>query len=121
MRSSYFTLGWRGVCIAVEEAKENGMAKQNPEGKAPEGLLERSADRIGEALGTAVRKMEDLGGRAAEVASDLRGRAETVGQKARKAVRRTTRRIKASGRRTRKTTTAGRSRKSTKRTATKKR
>jgi hypothetical protein len=121
MRSSYFTLGWRGVCIPGDVAKENGMVKQNPEGNASEGLLERSADRIGEALGTAVRKMEDLGGRAAEAASDLRGRAETVGRKARKAVRRTTRRIKASGRRTRKAAAAGRGRRSTKRTSRKQR
>jgi hypothetical protein len=97
--------------------KENSMAKRN-RGTVSADLLERSADRIGEALGTAVRTMEDLGGRAAQAASDLRGRAEAVVQKARP----TTRRLKASGRTRRGTrTVAARRGKSSKRTGRKKR
>jgi hypothetical protein len=91
------------------------MAKRNPDGRAPEGLLERSADLIGETLGTAVRRMEDLGGRA-------RAGAAAATREVRKAARRTTRRIKLTSRRTRggtRTTTARR--KSTRGMARKKR
>jgi hypothetical protein len=85
--------------------KENSMAKQNRDDTASAGLLERSADRIGAALGTAVRRMEDLGGAVT-----------------RKVTRRTTRR-KARGTSTRRRTrtAAARGRRKSKGTSRKKR
>jgi hypothetical protein len=122
--------------------KENEMAKRNAGGKASDGILERSADRIGEALGTAVRTMEDLGGRVAGTATDLAGRAAETAttltrragnqvrgatrratRKASKSARSATKRVKAGGRRTlsQARAAAARARRSIKQTRRKKR